>query len=166
MARATPGSLTAPEQALLAETARDALRALDEDELANLLARVRRARDKFVQQHRREVAAQVPAKGGRGAAQLAPRRSASKAELFEDALARTSSALAAAARRSAKALRDERLAAARAASPAAPSAATAPAQKAAPAKEKAPRKPRVSKAQQASSKAAGARRQAKRDATR
>jgi hypothetical protein len=35
--------MTDAEQALLGETARDALRALDEDELGNLLVRVRRA---------------------------------------------------------------------------------------------------------------------------
>ena len=51
--------MTDAEQALLGETARDALRALDEDELGNLLGRVRRACDKFVQQHPRAVGTQV-----------------------------------------------------------------------------------------------------------
>ena len=113
MARATPQSLTNAERELLASTERGELRRLGEDELADLLIRVRRARDKAVGIHRREVAAQVGEHGARGVASLPPRRDASKSELFEDALARTSTALGTAARHSAKELRDERLAASR-----------------------------------------------------
>ena len=108
MAKATIGSLSEPERALVAETSRDNLRELDEDALVALHDRVRRARTKFVGQYRREASRQVGAKGARSGA---PRRDASKAEIFEDALARVSTALAAAARRSAAELKAERLAA-------------------------------------------------------
>jgi hypothetical protein len=113
MARATPQSLTRNERALLTETQPERLRAMDEEALIELHARVRRARDKFVQLHRREVAEQVDAARARGTASVAPRRSASKAEIFEDALARVSSSLARAARGTAASLRAERLEAAR-----------------------------------------------------
>ena len=59
MARATVHNLTEKERALVAETRPDALRALDEDALVELLTRVRRARDKHVGLHRREVAERV-----------------------------------------------------------------------------------------------------------
>ena len=113
MARATPQSLTRTERALLTETQPERLRAMDEEALIALHARVRRARDKFVQLHRREVADHVDAERARGIASGAPRRSASKAEIFENALARVSSSLARAARATAASLRTERLAAAR-----------------------------------------------------
>ena len=113
MAKATPGTLTEAEWALVDETRRDNLQQLDEDELVALHARVRRARDKHVQLHRREVGSAVGRKRARGTASVAPRRSASKAEIFEGALARVSAALAKAARESAAQLRAERLAAAR-----------------------------------------------------
>ena len=130
MATATPGSLTRSEWSLVDETRRAHLATLDEDALVALHGRVRRARDKHVQLHRRGVGAAVGRKGARGAASQAPRRSASKAEIFEDALARVSAALAKAARQSAAELRAERLAAAR----------KAPTKKKAPAKKRAPTK--------------------------
>jgi hypothetical protein len=74
---------------------------------------VRRARDRVVQLHRREVAEHVRAARGRGIASVAARRSASKAELFEAGLGRVSSSLARAARAAAASLRAERLEAAR-----------------------------------------------------
>ena len=113
MAKATVTSLTEKERALIAETQPARLRELDEDELVELHTRVRRARNKFVKLHRRDTAAQVIDAGARGIVNAGPRRSASKAEIFEDALARVSTSLAKAARGSARALRDERLAAAR-----------------------------------------------------
>jgi hypothetical protein len=111
--RATPQSLTRTERALLTETQPERLRAVDEEALIALHARVRRARDKFVQLHRREVADHVDGERARGIASVAPRRSASKAETFENALARVSSSLARAARATAASLRAERLTAAR-----------------------------------------------------
>ena len=112
MAKATVTSLTEKERGLIAETQLARLRGLDEDELVELHTRVRRARNKFVKLHRRDTAAQVIEASARGIVNAGPRRSASKAEIFEDALARVSTSLAKAARESATALRDERLAAA------------------------------------------------------
>jgi hypothetical protein len=160
MPKATPGSLTEKERSLLAETRRDRLASLGEDELLDLLARVRRARGKFVQQHRREVATHIESTASRGAASAPPRRSASKAEVFEEALARVSSAVAAAARRAAADLKAERLGTA--AKPGRPAPAHKPAADAASTPGPAPR-PGSRKAV-ASTRAEGARRQAKRDA--
>jgi hypothetical protein len=107
-------SLTEAELALVRETDRDPLGGLDEDALAELHDRIRRARTKYVNIYRRTGAATVDGKGGRGVAKERNARNAAKAEVFEDALARVSRALAAAARASAAALRAERVAAARA----------------------------------------------------
>jgi hypothetical protein len=150
---------------LLAETQHDRLRLLDEESLIELHGRVRRARDKHVTSHRREVGAQVDAARARGVASVPPRRSASKAEIFEAALARVSSSLARAARSNAAALRAERLDAARgqtgtldveatgstAGDPKAPAPRT---------RSRAP----IERKAVASTRATGARRQAKRDA--
>jgi hypothetical protein len=113
-------SLTEAESALVRETQPDRIAGLDEDDLVELHGRVRRARDKYVKLYRREASARVQALGGRGFARPKNRRNADKAEVFEDALARVSRRLAAAARRSANELRAERLAAVRAERNAAP----------------------------------------------
>jgi hypothetical protein len=165
VARATPQSLNRKERALLDETSSASLRTMDEDALIELQARVRRARDRFVHLHRREVADHVDVARARGVASLAPRRSASKAELFEDALARVSLSLARAARAAAASLRAERLAAARSA--ARPGGSVEPTR--APPKTKASRprardKAPIERKVVAATKASGARRQAKRDA--
>ncbi|TDE88351.1 hypothetical protein EXU48_23505 [Occultella glacieicola] len=171
------GNLTSKEYELVLETERKNLDTLDEDGLDSLLTRVRRARTKYVKLHRDEVAAAVPAKGARGAASAAPRRSGDKAEIFEESLARVSAALAKAARASAAELKAERLAAAAggaAASPAAAPAKTTRAKagakagtakaSAAKASTKVGSRSAVAKKTAASSKAQGARRQAKSDA--
>jgi hypothetical protein len=156
--------LTRKEQALVFETRRDQLRSLDEEALIELLARVRRARDKFVQLHRREVAGQVDEARARGVASAPPRRSASKAEIFEQALARVSSALARAARDSAAQLRADRLAASRPTDrPAAMTPSPKRARSEAPAQRARQREPIERKAV-ASARAANARQEAKRDA--
>jgi len=162
MPRATVASLTDKERLLIAETQAAALKSLDEDRLLDLHARVRRERTKQVGIHRRRAAAQVPAKAQRSAA---PRRSESKAEIFEQALARVSTAVAAAARRAAADLRAERLAAAASAAGVEPQSAPRPANEGRPAaaKRAAAKRP-VERKAVASSRAAGARRQAKRDA--
>ena len=165
MARATPASLTEKERGLIAETQRSHLATLDEDDLAALHLRVRRARDKFVQLHRREVAEQVGAAAARGKVSTPPRRSAGKAEIFAEALARVSTALAKAARQSAAALRAERLAAATGEPVSPPAGRRPPKQQAAgdrPARSRA-RTPAERKAM-SSTTASGARRQAKSDA--
>ena len=75
---------------------------LDADALMELHARVRRARNKYVTLYRRRGAAKVRAKGARGSAAEANERGWAKAEVFEEALARVSRQLAAAAQRSAR----------------------------------------------------------------
>ncbi len=117
MARTTPSSLTTRERQLLDATARAHLSTLDEDELGALLTRVRRIRDKEVSLHRAEQRERASTKRSRGAAAAPLTRRAWKVEVFEEAVARVSSALAKAARASAKELKAQRLAAARATRP-------------------------------------------------
>ena len=59
MARATVHNLTEKERALVTETRPDAVPTLDEEALVELHAGVRRARDKHVGLHRREIAERV-----------------------------------------------------------------------------------------------------------
>jgi len=156
-------SLTDAERLLVAETERDALKQLDEDELLELHQRVRRARTRYVKNYRRGASAAVAQVGGRGMSYPRNQRDRDKAELFESVLARVSRQVAAAANRASAELRSERIAAARAPS----SGVAAPA-----AERPAPegnRRPRPTKTtgglkKDASTRAAGARRQAKRDA--
>ena len=159
------------ERLLVAQTGRAELAVLDEDAAIELEARIRRARNKYVGQYRRAASAAVAVHGGRGKARPENQRAAWKAEAFEEALARVSARVAALARRSAADLRAQRLAAARAARQAQPPAAPAPPPAAdgggppvtgEPAGDRALRSPARAQ-QRASTRAAGARRQAKRD---
>jgi hypothetical protein len=118
-------SLTENELSLVRETERARLAELDEDGLVELHIRVRRARDKYVKMYRRRAATRIEEVGGRGKAYPKNTRNRAKAEVFENALARVSDRLAAAARASARALRAERLAEARNARNTAPPAAPA-----------------------------------------
>jgi hypothetical protein len=106
-------NLTHRESELIGATQPAATAHLDADALVELHARVRRARNKYVTLYRRRGAAKVRAKGARGSAAEANERGWAKAEVFEDALARVSRQLAAAAQRSAQELKQERLARAR-----------------------------------------------------
>jgi hypothetical protein len=158
-------SRTEDEQALVRETEPGCLDALHEDELLSIHDRIRRARNKYVKLYRRQAASRVAAIGGRGIARPKNRRNAQKAEVFEDALARVSRYLAKAARRSAAELKAERLRAARVRSKPAP-AEPVPSQRSAvrPSQrlDRTPTQPVPAK-QRASTRAKGARRQAKRD---
>ncbi|NUR97948.1 MAG: hypothetical protein HOV67_22170 [Kribbellaceae bacterium] len=156
-------SLTDAERLLVAETERDALKGLDEDGLLELHQRIRRARTKYVKNYRRAASAAVGEAGGRGMSYPRNQRDRDKAELFESALAAVSREVAAAARRASMDLRAERLEAVRAARSAAPDA--PPEQPTAAAVTR----PRTAKTtgglkKDASTRAMGARRQAKRDA--
>ena len=111
MDKATRAMLNDAEQALLREVEPKRLDRLDEDGLADLHDRIRRARTKYTKLYRRRAAAQVEAKGRRAGASDAHARNRAKAEAFEEALATVSQRLASAARASARELRDERLAA-------------------------------------------------------
>jgi hypothetical protein len=165
VAKATVTSLTEKERVLIAETQPAPLGELDEDALVELHTRVRRARNKFVKLHRRETGTQVVEARARGVVNAGPRRSASKAEIFEDALARVSTSLAKAARQSAAVLRAERLAAARG-TVVGEGESGRPVRDDSPATPKprsSPRQP-IERKRAASTRSTGARRQAKRDA--
>jgi hypothetical protein len=156
-------SMTAAEQRLVAETSPEALSSLDEDELLALLQRIRRARSKYVTQYRRNARGAVVKRGGRGFSYPKNQRDRDKAAVFEAALATVSAEVSAHATRAAEELRTSRLAAARAGGSGPP----APTPK--PVMEPAARTPRATKTtggvkKDASSRAMGARRQAKRDA--
>ncbi|MDR3035307.1 MAG: hypothetical protein LBV78_19790 [Kitasatospora sp.] len=159
------------ERLLVAQTERAELAMLDEDAAIELETRIRRARNKYVGQYRRTASAAVAEHGGRGKARPENKRAAMKAEAFEEALARVSRRVAALARQSAAELRSERRAAARAArqgqgpgerEPAAVADPKGTAQTAAPGRGDARHTP-IAKKQRASTRAQGARRQAKRD---
>lgn len=105
--------LNESEQALLRETEAARIELLDEDDLAALHDRVRRARNKYSKLYRRRASAQVVSDRSRARAHVAHGRAARKAELFEDALARVSRRLAKLAKEAAAELRAERLAAAK-----------------------------------------------------
>jgi hypothetical protein len=159
------------ERLLVAETGRAELAALDEDAAIELETRIRRARNKYVGQYRRGASAAVPEHGGRGKARPENKRAAMKAEAFEEALSRVSRRVAALARQAAAELRAERLAAAKAArrggSPHVRAAVPAvgrpaPAVTGEPTGDRALRSP-ASQKRRASTRATGARQQAKRD---
>ena len=101
------------ERLLVAETERVELAKLDEDAAIELEARIRRARNKYTGQYRRGASARVAEHGARGQARPENTRAALKAEAFEEALSRVSRRVAALARQAAAELRAERLAAAR-----------------------------------------------------
>jgi hypothetical protein len=159
------------ERLMVAETGRAELAALDEDAAIELETRIRRARNKYVGQYRRAASAAVAEHGGRGKARPENRRAAMKAEAFEEALSRVSRRVAALARQAAAELRAERLAAARAAKqgrgPVVEAAVPAagrpgPTVTGEPIGDRALRSPASAK-QRASTRAMGARQQAKRD---
>ncbi|MGW7680527.1 hypothetical protein ACWGID_07285 [Kribbella sp. NPDC054772] len=165
-------SLTDTERLLVAETERDALKGLDEDQLLALHDRVRRARTKYLKNYRRAASAAVGPAGGRGMSYPVNQRSRDKAELFESALAKVSREVAAAARRSSMELRSERLEAARQAKAGGPEMRVAepetPAQAETSARMTRPRTVKTTGGlkKDASTRAMGARRQTKRDTRR
>jgi hypothetical protein len=157
-------SLTDAERLLVAQTERDALKGLDEDELLDLHQRIRRARTKYVKNYRRAASAAVAGVGGRGMSYPRNQRDRDKAELFESVLAKVSREVAVVANRASMQLRAERLEAARAAKAAAPAMHATDGSKS----EAVSRPPMAKKTtgglkKDASTRAMGARRQAKRD---
>jgi hypothetical protein len=170
MDKALLNSMTSAEQRLVAETSRAAMTDLDEDELLELQARIRRARSKYVTSYRRKASGAVAKRGGRGFSYPKNQRDRDKAEVFELALAQVSKEVSAHATRAAKELKDQRLTAARSggsgprvsAKTSSKGVQTTPATAS---KKRAASKTTGGVKRDASSKAAGARRQAKRDAT-
>ena len=162
-------TLTAAETDLVRATLPNNLAGLDEEELLELHARVRRARNKYSTLYRRQGAASVRAKRSRGAAESSNHRTLVKAEVFEDALGRVSHRLAAEAKSQARELRSQRLDAARTARSGAPARRNAPGES--PARrggatggpQRARRTPIQTKVS-ASTKGRGKRNQARRDA--
>ncbi|MFE3544076.1 hypothetical protein ACFXK0_14025 [Nocardia sp. NPDC059177] len=106
-------SLSDDEYVLVRKTKKSQMAKLDEGDLIGLHSRIRRARNKYVKLYRREGAAKVEAKGARGSGKSANKRNAGRAEVFEDALSRVSRQLAKVAKQSARELKEERLARAR-----------------------------------------------------
>jgi hypothetical protein len=155
-------SLTEAELSLVRETEQARLTGLDEDALVELHTRIRRARNKHVKMYRRRAAARVGDVGGRGEAGPKNTRKRAKAEVFEEALATVSQHLAAAARVSAEALRAERIAEDRRA-PSPPRPKPRPGKALEPQRtDRRPDSPDLRK-RHASTRAKGARRQARRD---
>jgi hypothetical protein len=166
MNRATLSLFTEAERSLLEQTTKEALAGLAEDALCDLHLLVRRARTKYVKLYRRQASAQVARDGSRGIAASKNQRTAAKAEVFEEALARVSRRLAEVARISAAELRAERLAAARLARAQAASKTRRPALRTQPVagKKLAARSVRpIEKKVAAATRAGGGRAQAKRD---
>ncbi|MEU8607553.1 hypothetical protein AB0C29_06095 [Actinoplanes sp. NPDC048791] len=158
-------SLTEAELSLLRETEQARLAELEEDALVELHTRIRRARNKHVKVYRRQAAALVGEVGGRGKARPKNTRKRAKAEVFEEALATVSQHLAAAARVSAEALRAERVAEDRQEqrAPSPPRSKSRPGTVLGPQRtDRRPDSPDLRK-RHASTRATGARRQARRD---
>jgi hypothetical protein len=164
MNKALLNSMTAAEQRLVAETTRPALAELDEEELLALHARVRRARAKYVTMYRRSASGAVVKRGGRGFSYPKNQRDRGKAEVFESALAAVSREVALHAARAAAELKASRLEAARAGGSGpqaeAPTAASDVPELARP---RGVKKTTGGIKRDASTRAAGARRQVKRD---
>lgn len=157
-------SLTDAERLLVAETERDALKGLDEDELLDLHQRIRRARTKYVKNYRRAASAAVSGVGGRGMSYPRNQRDRDKAELFESVLAKVSREVSVVANRASMQLRTERLEAARAAKAAAPAMGSADGSKPeVVSRARTAKKTTGGLKKDASTRAMGARRQAKRD---
>jgi hypothetical protein len=97
------------ERQLVAETEPAERSPLGEDEAIELQARIRRAQNRYAGLYPRPASARVAEKGGRGKARPAHERAAMKAEAFEEALSRVSRRVAILARQSAMRLRRERI---------------------------------------------------------
>jgi len=162
--RALISSLPTKDQDLLREVEPERMDPLDEDELLGLHKRIRRARNKHVKNYRRQAADAVAEHGGRGIAFPKNTRARDRAEAYEDALARGSARLEVLARQASEALKAERLAAARAGKGAGPGGGADPvAESSEGVVRSVPKKTTGGIKRDASTKAAGARRQAKRD---
>lgn len=166
MKQAVLNSMTEAEQLLVAETSRDALAELDEEELLGLHTRIREARSKYVTLYRRNARGAVVKRGGRGFSYPKNQRDRDKAEVFETALAAVSRQVATQAARAAAELKATRLEAARTngTGPATDTVPVADRQEAAASRRPGAKKTTGGVKKDASSRAAGARRQAKRDA--
>ncbi|MFJ4014728.1 hypothetical protein [Microbacterium sp. NPDC090014] len=101
------------ERDLIRELEPERLAELDEDGLLALHKRVRRARNKHTTNYRRGAAERVEQAGGRGAAAAGSDKARGRAYVFEEALSIISAELARVAHEQAEELKDESLARAR-----------------------------------------------------
>jgi hypothetical protein len=159
------GVLRSSEVDLIRETEPHRMALLSEDELLALHKRIRRARNKHVSNYRRQGSVGVKKHGGRGKSRPKNKDAAEKAEVFEEALAGVSSRLAEVAHRAARDIKAARLATAN--PPGGSGPASSPSHGEAGVGEGASRTHRQTEGgrkRDASSRAMGAKRQAKRDA--
>jgi hypothetical protein len=154
--------LNETEQELLRAVEPRELKRLDEDALAALHDRIRRARNKYSKLYRRRAAERVASDRSRSRASAANAKAARKAEGFEDALAKVSHRLAQVAAASAEELKTERLAAARRA-PAPAATPTAKKSTGSPTPAKSKQRTPASEKKRASTRASNKRSQAARD---
>ncbi|GCE77178.1 hypothetical protein [Cellulomonas biazotea] len=156
-------ALNGQQRDLLRETEPARMDELDEDQLIRLHSRIRRARKKHQKNYRRQASAGVVEHGGRGTSRPKNTRAAQRAEVFEDALARVSRRLEKLASEAAEALKQERLAAARANRSTGPEGDGATAPGVGPGEARTHTTTTGGTKRDASSQAQGARRQAARD---
>jgi hypothetical protein len=138
---------------------------LDEEELLTLHARVRRARSKYVSKYRRRASRAVVKRGGRGFSYPKNQRDRDKAEVFESALASVSRRVGAQAAHAAAELKASRLEAARtgSAGPKKTAMRGASLENPAASRHRGAKKTTGGLKKDASTRAMGAKRQAKRD---
>lgn len=149
---------------LVRELEPERIEALDEDDLIELHRRVRRARNKHVKNYRRKAARAVEEAGSRGQARPKGDKARWRAEAFEEALAIVSERLAVVAHAQAEALKEERLARARSGRSSGPeSGGPSGPDGVGPGRARTHEKSTGGLKRDASSRAQGARRQAKKD---
>ncbi len=156
--------LKSKERDLIREIEPERMAELDEDGLLALHKRVRRARNKHTTNYRRGAAERVAEAGARGAASAGSDKARARAYVFEEALALVSEQLALVAHEQGEALKDERLARARAGKWSGPQTAGPADAVGNPGRQREHTKSSGGKKRDASTLAQGARRQAKRDA--
>lgn len=158
------GILKDDERDLIREVEAERMELLDEDELLALHKRVRRARKKHTKNYRRSAAAGVADEGARGTARPRHGKAAQRAEIFEEALSRVSNRLAVVAQETYEALKTERLERAQAGKSTGPDSSGLPTSGGVGSGHTASHQTSAgAKKAQASSQAANAQRQAKRD---
>lgn len=124
MDKHTRSLLTSAEAALIDSASPEAIADLDHNSLVKLARLLRKGADKYRQNYRRQEHATVVKDRSRAKTPVANRASAEKAAAFGEALSRVSGRIAALDRQDAASLREERLAAARAAKSGGPSKVT------------------------------------------
>ena len=89
-----PGINLTKDESALVEQAESAVASLDAEQLREVVPRLRRAKDKYTQLHRRQGAARVAEDRSRGVAAESGQRTEGKAEVFAEVLDSVENALA------------------------------------------------------------------------